>query len=127
MLAGKPWEEDDGDVLSRVLRPEAVVPAVSDPTLPVLVGTVPEPAVPSTLTPDTLAHKAERLTDADLDAAIASCRAGDFAAAELRLARVPPPCILHPPGLRPKVHLPGYRYSRRGAGLQAKKVSPWNR
>lgn len=119
MLVGKPWEgegEDDGDSAIPV-PPE---PAISDAPLP----THPHAQSPR---PDTLACKAERLTDHDLDAALASCRAGDFAAAELRLARVPPPCILHPPGPRPKTLLPGHRYTRRGAGLQAKKVSPWNR
>lgn len=116
MLAGKPWEDgDDG-------------PIPVPPALPVSDTPVPLPLVPPPQTPDTLAHKAERLTDADLDAAIASCRAGDFAAAEMRLARVNPPCILHPGRPKPKTHrLPGHHYTRRGAGLQAKKVSPWRR
>ena len=117
MLVGKPWEgEDDGDGAIPV-PPE---PAISDALLPARPYTQPPG-------PDTLACKAERLTDHALDAALASALAGDFAAAELRLARVPPPCILHPPGPRPKKLLPGHHYTRRGAGLQAKKVSPWNR
>jgi hypothetical protein len=88
----------------------------------------PPPPLPPPPAPDTLAHKAERLSDADLDAALASALSGDLDAAELRLARVNPPCILHPLKPRPKTHrLPGHHYTRRGAGLQAKKVSPWRR
>ena len=118
MLAGKPWEEDDGDRA----RPTPVLPLPIVSEIP-----LPLPAVPSTPTPDTLAHKAERLTDHDLDAALASARAGDFAAVELRLARVQPPCILHPGRPKPKTRLPGHSYTRRGAGLQAKKASPWSK
>ena len=120
MLAGKPWEggEDDGDRARPV--PVSLDP-VSDTLLPV------QHAVHVPPTPDTLAHKAERLTDHDLDAALASARAGDFAAVELRLARVQPPCILHPGRPKPKTRLPGHSYTRRGAGLQAKKASPWRR
>ena len=118
MLAGKPWEEDDGDRAIPILP----APAVSDaPLLPR------EHAIPTHPGADTLAHKAERLTDHDLDAALASARAGDFAAVELRLARVQPPCILHPGRPKPKTRLPGHSYTRRGAGLQAKKASPWSK
>ena len=117
MLSGKPWDEDDGDRAIPV--PVQVEPAISDAPLPL-------PAVHQHPTHDTLAHKAERLTDHDLDAAIASALRGDFAAAELRLSRVPPPCILHPGRAKPKGRR-SFTFSRRGAGLQAKKVSPWRR
>jgi hypothetical protein len=117
MLSGKPWDDDEGDGAMPTPPP---VPEAPDTVF------VPRAAAHHTPSPDTLAHKAERLTDADLDAAIRSALAGDFAAAELRLSRVNPPCVMHPVMRQPKVHRP-FQYSRRGAGLQAKKVSPWRR
>jgi len=128
MLSGKPWEDEDED------GGDGAMPVPVSPVSPVSDTSLSRgPAdwrgqYAASAPPDTLAHKAERLTDAALDAALASALAGDFAAAELRLARVSPPCILHPGNPRPKTHrLPGHHYTRRGAGLQAKKVSPWRR
>lgn len=118
MLSNKPWEgEDNGDAA----MPTPLTLAHAD-TFPVPALLVPQPPAP-----DTLAHKAERLSDQALDAAIASALSGDHDAAALRLTRVQPPCVLHPGRPKPKTHRNGARYTPRGAGLQAKKVSPWRR
>lgn len=86
----------------------------------------PEPAVLAPGAPETLAHKLQRLPDDALDAAWARAMVGDFEALDVQLARLPPPCVLHPPGPR-KHRKAGTIITRRGAGVRAAKVSPWGR